>query len=190
MGDPAEADICQPETNWLDARLIDRLDAQFNLHLSGESSLKIRVGDPYPHLTGSTPADDSNQWVLGFEDKNTSTGGADMDYNDLLFLVERLNGGMAQLDRGKAITLDEENAYYTSVEMQVCDVQPAGSCAGRTALIYFVSPDHGANWIEVPLGTTCVFSNWTRKGPYSEVMKSIRLIGHPVFRYRPVASER
>ena len=149
LGDPVEAGICVTETNWLDARLIDRLDAQFNLHLSGESSLKIRVGDPYPHLIGSTPADDSNQWVLGFEDKNTSTGGADMDYNDLLFLVERLNGGMAQLDRGKAITLDEENAYYTSVEIQVCDVQPAGSCAGKTALTYFVSPDHGANWSEV-----------------------------------------
>ena len=72
-----------------------------------------------------------------------------MDFNDLLFRVERLNGGMAQLDPGKAITLDEENAYYTSVEIQVCDVQPAGSCAGRTALTYFVSPDHGANWIEV-----------------------------------------
>ena len=149
LGDPVEAGICVTETNWLDARLIDRLDAQFNLHLSGESSLKIRVGDPYPHLIGSTPADDSNQWVLGFEDKNTSTGGADMDYNDLLFLVERLNGGMAQLDRGKAITLDEENAYYTSVEIQVCDVQPAGSCVGKTALTYFVSPDHGANWSEV-----------------------------------------
>ena len=149
LGDSAEADICQPETNWLETKVINRLDAQFNLHLSGETSLKIKVGDPYPHLIGSPPADDSNQWVLGFEDKNASTGGADMDFNDLLFRVERLNGGTAQLDTGKAITLDEENAYYTSVEIQVCDVQPAGSCAGRTALTYFVSPDQGANWVEV-----------------------------------------
>ena len=150
LGDPTEADICQPETNWLETKIINRLDAQFNLNLSGETSLKIKVGDPYPHLIGSPPADDSNHLVLGFEDKSASTGGADMDFNDLLFRVERLNGGTAQLDTRKAITLDEENAYYTSVEMQVCDVQPAGSCAGRTALIYFVSPDHGANWIEVP----------------------------------------
>ena len=149
LGDPSEADICQPETNWLETKAVNRLDAQFNLHLSGESSLKIRVGDPYPHLIGSNPADDSNQWVLGFEDKNASTGGADMDFNDLLFLLERLNGGMAQLDPGKAITLDEENAYYTSVEIQVCDVQPAGSCGGRTALTYFVSPDNGTDWVEV-----------------------------------------
>jgi len=149
LGDPAEAGICETETNWLEARLIDRLDDHFNLHLSGESSLMIGVGNPYPHLIGSSPADDSNQWVLGFEDKNASSGGADMDYNDLLFLAERLNGGTAQLDPEKAITLDEENARFTSVEIQVCDVQPAGSCAGRTALTYFVSPDQGANWFEV-----------------------------------------
>ena len=149
FGDPAEAGICETDTNWLEGRIIDRIDANFDLHLSGESSLKIRVGDPYPHLIGSSPVDDSNKWVLGFEDKNASTGGADMDYNDILFLVERLNGGTVQLDPEKAITLDEENAYYTSVEIQVCDVQPAGSCAGKTALTYFVSPDHGANWSEV-----------------------------------------
>ena len=149
LGDPAEAGICETETNWLEAQQLDRLGAQFDLNLSGESSLKITVGDPYPHLSGSSPADDSNIWVYGFEDKNASTGGADMDFNDLLFLVERLNGGTAQLDPEKAITLDEENARFTSVEIQVCDVQPADSCAGRTALTYFVSPDQGANWIEV-----------------------------------------
>jgi hypothetical protein len=149
LGDPAEAGICQTETNWLEARIIDRLEAHFDLHLSGESSFEVRVGDPYPHLTGSSPADDSNQWVLGFEDKNASAGGADMDFNDLLFLVERLNGGTVQLDPSKAIALAEENARFTSVEIQVCDVQPADNCAGRTALTYFVSPDSGANWIEV-----------------------------------------
>ena len=198
LGDPAEAGICETDTNWLEAWLIDRLDAHFDLHLSGESSLKIRVGDPYPHLIGSSPADDSNQWVLGFEDNNASTGGADMDFNDLQFLVERLNGGTAQLDPGKVITLDEENAYYTSVEIQVCDVQPAGSCAGRTALIYFVSPDHGANWIEVPAwDSVCVFEldtegaiirgdeidpvNWTLGVPASTCRKrSVDLIDQGV----------
>jgi type IV pilus assembly protein PilY1 len=149
LGYPAEADICQPETNWLEARLIDRFDAQFDLHLSGENSMKITDGGPYPHLIGSSPADDSNQWLLGFEDKNSFSGGADMDFNDLLFLVEQLNGGAAQLDPEKAITLNQENARFTSVEMQVCDVQPAGSCNGRTALRYFVSPDQGVNWAEV-----------------------------------------
>ncbi|MGW8186281.1 MAG: hypothetical protein ACWGNK_03415, partial [Desulfobacterales bacterium] len=149
LGDPAEAGICKTETNWLEAPVLDRLRTHFDLHLSGERSLKLKVGDPYPHLIGSSPVDDSNQWILGFEDKNASSGGADMDYNDLLFLVERLNGGTAQLDPEKAITLDEENARFTSVEIQACDVQPADSCAGRTALTYFVSPDHGANWVEV-----------------------------------------
>jgi len=149
MGDPAEAGICRTETNWLEAPPFDRLKAQFNLHLSGESSLKLKVGDPYPHLIGSSPADDSNRWVLGFEDKNASTGGADMDYNDLLFLVERLNGGTVQLDPQNAITLDEENARFTSVEMQVCDVQPANCSVGRNTLTYFISPDLGANWVEV-----------------------------------------
>ena len=149
LGDAAEAGICQTETNWLEARLIDRLDAHFDLHLSGESSLTIRVGDPYSHLIQSSPTDDSNQWVLGFEDKNASTGGVDMDYNDLLFSVERLHGGMAQLDPAKAITLDDESARFTSVEMQVCDIQPTDSCTGRTTLTYFVSPDNGVNWVEV-----------------------------------------
>ncbi|MGD8954832.1 MAG: hypothetical protein PVI45_10695, partial [Desulfobacterales bacterium] len=198
LKDPAEAGICQTETNWLETRLIDRLDAQFDLHLSGKSSLMIRVGDPYPHLIGSRPADDSNQWVLGFEDKNASTGGADMDFNDLLFLVERLNGGTVQLDPQKAITLDEENARFTSVEIQVCDVQPADSCGGRTALTYFVSPDQGANWVEVPAwDSVCVFEldtegaiirgdeidpvNWTLGVPASTCRKrSVDLIDQGV----------
>jgi len=149
MGDPAEAGICQTETNWLESKIINRLDAQFNLNLSGKSSLKIRVGDLYPHLIGSSPADDFNQWVLGFEDKNASTGGADMDYNDILFLVERLSGGTVQLDPENAITLDEENACFTSVEMQVCDIQPANCSVGRNTLTYYISPDLGANWVEV-----------------------------------------
>ena len=46
LGDPAEADICQPETNWLETKVINRLDAQFNLHLSGETSLKIKSRRP------------------------------------------------------------------------------------------------------------------------------------------------
>ncbi|MDZ7581375.1 MAG: PilC/PilY family type IV pilus protein [Deltaproteobacteria bacterium] len=149
LGEPAATGLCQVETNWLEARLLDRLAVQFDLHLSGEGSMEIKFGEFYAHMFGSTSSGDANRWVLGFEDKNASTGGADMDYNDLMFLVERLNGGAAQLDPAKSITPDQENARFTSVEIGVCDVQSAGRCAGKTALTYFVSPDEGANWIEI-----------------------------------------
>ncbi|MFZ0133618.1 MAG: hypothetical protein WAK95_13850 [Desulfobacterales bacterium] len=147
--DPAMADTCRAETNWLDEMLLDRLGVEFDLHLSGERSLEIKAGEPYPHLLGSARAGDASQWVMGFEDKDASSGGADMDYNDLVFLIDPLNGGTARLDPSKAIIPDEESARFTGVEISVCDVQPTDTCAGNAALEYFVSPDQGANWIEV-----------------------------------------
>ncbi|MFZ0243600.1 MAG: hypothetical protein WAL90_18325 [Desulfobacterales bacterium] len=148
-GDPAQPGICQAETNWLDARLLDRLDAEFAMRLSGERHLTLQVGKPYPHVLGSSKASDAGQWVMAFEDQNASSGGADMDYNDLVFLVEPLNGGTAQLAPSKAVIIDEKNARFTGVEIAVCDVQPGDACSGNGALTYFVSPDQGVNWIEI-----------------------------------------
>lgn len=147
--DPAMADTCRTETNWLGEMLLDRLGAEFDLHLSGERSLEIIAGEPYPHLLGSARAGDASQWVMAFEDKAASSGGADMDYNDLVFLIDPLNGGTARLDPSKAIVPDEENARFTGVEISVCDVQPADTCTGNAALTYFVSPDDGSSWIEI-----------------------------------------
>jgi hypothetical protein len=149
LGDPAAAGVCRVENNWLAAPQLDRLHGLFGLNLSGETYMKIAVGTPYANFFGGCPADDANRIVFGVEDLNGPSGGADMDYNDLVFMVERLNGGTVELNPAGAVTPVQEDAFFTSAELNVCDVQPAGACAGHTALRYFLSPNNGVDWIEV-----------------------------------------
>ena len=75
----------------------------------------------------------------------------DYDYNDVVFLVERKTGGMAQLELANAIVPNEANAYFTAVTFDVWDFHPAGDCTGKTHTTYYVSAEGGAagSWIEI-----------------------------------------
>ncbi len=76
----------------------------------------------------------------------------DFDYNDMVFLVERKTGGMAQLESEHAITPNEINAYFTAVTFEVWDYHPGSDdCAGKTHTTYYVSAENGVagSWIEI-----------------------------------------
>ncbi len=142
-------EACQAETNWLTKLVLDRLADDFHLEVTGEYRLPLTVADRFSHMIGGVSAETADRWVYGFENGSAIDASLDMDFNDLVFLLERPNGGSATLNPSHAIKPVEKNAYFTTVDIQACDFRPAGDCKGRTSLTYFLSVDLGVTWIEV-----------------------------------------
>jgi hypothetical protein len=138
------SDTCS-ETGWLDTAALERADELFDLQFAVDDtqSLNIVNGEQFPHVIVGAPGDKPNEWILGWEDL---WGGGDTDHNDMVFLIERRTGGVAQLESGQAIEPVEEGAYYTAVNFEVWDSMP---CNGQTDIKYYVSIDNGTNWVEI-----------------------------------------
>ena len=149
LADARADNTCITETNWLARPVVDRLFDDFDLRLFGDYRLPLIVGEPFPHMIGGPSEGNTNQWVYGFEDAETTAGAADMDFSDVVFLIDRPNGGSAALNPSQAIRPGNVDAFFTSIDLEVCDYQPAGECAERTSLTYFVSVDLGSTWIAV-----------------------------------------
>ncbi|MDY0262680.1 PilC/PilY family type IV pilus protein [Syntrophotalea acetylenica] len=140
----ASTDTCQT-TGWLDNEALTRAKNLFDLQFStaDTQSMEIIGGEKYPHVIVGAPGNKPNEWILGWEDL---WRGGDTDHNDMVFIVERRTGGVAQLKSSEAIEPDEEGAFYTAVEIEVWDSMP---CSGQSAIDYYVSIDNGVNWVEV-----------------------------------------
>ncbi|MGK7344487.1 MAG: PilC/PilY family type IV pilus protein [Candidatus Nitrospinota bacterium M3_3B_026] len=121
----------------------------FDLQLSGTISKTVSLGTKYNHFIAAAPPDDPFRWVIGVEDL---IGGGDADFNDLVFLVERKTGGVAQLKASEAMSPADVDAYITSVTFGVHDFMPSSSCGkdpGITRIIYYLSVDAGGTWVEI-----------------------------------------
>lgn len=130
----------------LDQGARDRLNNSFGLTLSGTRTHTVTRNTRFPHVIAAAPDQDPNQWILSWEDV---FGGGDMDYNDTTFRIERKTGGTARLKDSRAITPAEPDAYFTAVTFEIYDSMPAGECAGKTSIRYFLSIDNGATWTEI-----------------------------------------
>lgn len=140
---------CNMEQNWLASPVYNRLDQYFHVNLEGDyDQVIVKDGQkPMPHVIVGAPANDPNQWILGWEDLR---GGGDVDYNDMVFRIERKTGGTAALKPEEAISPESDNAYYTGVTIDVWDIVPSGRiCDGQAEIKYFVSIDGGETWEEV-----------------------------------------
>ncbi|MHC4446015.1 MAG: DUF4114 domain-containing protein, partial [Planctomycetota bacterium] len=134
---------CTTDGGWLTTSALSRLQSNFGVTLSGDYSLPITVGQQFAHVIVGAPANDPNQWILGWEDL---TGGGDADHNDMVFRIERKMGGVAQLNSSDAITPTAADAYYTAVTLEIYDKMP---CSGDTNITYYLSIDNGNNWVEI-----------------------------------------
>jgi type IV pilus assembly protein PilY1 len=152
---------CKINSGWLMSPAITRLSTIFNVNLDSDSNtsvaatnhdvypLCIKTGQKYSHVIVGAPANDPNQWILGWEDL---VGAGDSDHNDMVFKIDRKTGGVAQLQSQKAIIPKDENgnplsgAYFTAVTMEVWDDMP---CNGKTKITYWASIDNGASWYEI-----------------------------------------
>lgn len=143
LGTASSESGCTVNGGWLTQVAIDRIDAQFDISLSGNYELPVTVGQKYAHVIVGAPADQPNKWILGWEDL---VGGGDADHNDMVFQIERRTGGIASLQSSQAIVPADEGAYFTAVSMTVYDNMP---CTGSTEITYWLSIDNGDTWIEV-----------------------------------------
>lgn len=83
---------------WLDQATLDRLrtPAYNQLNMPRERGQVVRsVTAPrrLPHVLVGAPSTDPFRWILGFEDL---PGGGDRDFNDVVFTINKQNGGMAR----------------------------------------------------------------------------------------------
>ena len=79
---------------WLDAATISRLNtAPYNyLQLDNTvNTISTDASGNAPHFVVNAPSTDPNRWVLALEDLPVAA--SDLDYNDVVFLIERTNGG-------------------------------------------------------------------------------------------------
>ena len=143
LGEAVEEESCQAQTHWLSKPVLDRLSGDFDVHLFGEYRLPLTVGERFAHMIGGVAQNNADQWVYGFEDGEAIIGEPDMDFSDVVFLVDQPNGGSAALSPPHALKPFEAGAFFTTVDLEVCDYQPAASCTGQSSLTYSVSVDLG-----------------------------------------------
>lgn len=149
---------------WLDATARTRLRKDFGFNFraptindpAGFNSECVDEpnGQAATHAIIGAPDETPFAWVLGIDDTtmDASDENNDYDYNDVVFLIERKTGGMAQL--ASPVYPAESHAFYTAVEFEVYDHHPEGECAGKTELLYSVIIDGGeplyiTEWDEV-----------------------------------------
>ncbi|RKH15757.1 DUF4114 domain-containing protein [Corallococcus sp. CA047B] len=112
---PSDGDACEIENSggqracgWLEQATLDRLasPAYNTLIMPPEGVTIMRPGTEsgnvseavdrmnyMPHVIVGAPTTDPFRWILGFEDLN---GGGDRDFNDIVFMINKENGGGAK----------------------------------------------------------------------------------------------
>jgi type IV pilus assembly protein PilY1 len=154
---------CKINSGWLMQPAVTRLSNIFNVNLDSDGNttttisnkdvypICVKLDQKYSHNIVGAPANDPNQWILGWEDLRGSST-SDADHNDMVFKIDRKTGGVAQLQSQKAIVPTDNNgnpvadAYFTAVTMEVWDDMP---CHGKTKITYWVSIDNGTSWYEI-----------------------------------------
>jgi hypothetical protein len=133
---------CHVTSNWMNSYALDRVNNVFGLDFTGATaSIPITRNQRFPHVLVGVPVNKSKEWILGWEDLMS---GGDTDHNDMIFHIERRTGGQSVLRQ--PVTPVNAGDYYTGVTLTAFDNLP---CAGKTDVVYYVSVDNGANWVEV-----------------------------------------
>ncbi|EAT14240.1 hypothetical protein HTZ97_10245 [Desulfuromonas acetoxidans] len=182
LGKDRTESSCVLKSGWLDSNARQRAETYFDLHFDYNSSndddptndiatLPIVRGQKFPHVIVGAPDDKPNEWILGWEDLG---GGGDTDHNDMVFIIERRTGGVAQLESSQAIEPVEAGAYYTAVTFEVYDYMP---CPGQTEITYYVSIDNGTNWIEI--------DSWDSVAEYALDEEGNKFLGDAVSYWEP-----
>ncbi len=148
---------------WMDAAARIRLNNDFGFNFRAPTGsdppgfntecIDEPNGTASTHAIVGAPDETPFAWVIGFDDTTMDDPAKsnDYDYNDVVFLIERKTGGMAQLEVTEAIVPNEANAYFTGLTLDVWDYLPGGACLDKTQTTYYVSANGGAagSWIEV-----------------------------------------
>jgi type IV pilus assembly protein PilY1 len=159
-------------TGWLDSATLTRLaspDGGYgSLVMPHEVASVARSGtNRMPHVIVGAPSTDPFRWILGFEDLS---GGGDRDFNDVVFQINKSNGGTvtsgvvsSDLSPSAASDFTITNIRFKkddTVNFQASG--PANACAGPPAasIDYYVAVD-----CNICSGGVCATNpspSWTR----------------------------
>ncbi|MDB4965327.1 MAG: putative pilus biosis operon protein [Myxococcales bacterium] len=82
------------DLGWMDLATIARLNTPTYHNIVLDNTVNIIKTDAagnVPHFVVNAPSSDPNRWIMALEDLPAAS--ADLDYNDVVFLIERINGG-------------------------------------------------------------------------------------------------
>ncbi len=151
--------VCNGVSGWLDQATLDRLNtpAYLNLVLPHQVKSIVSGAQAYPpHLFLGAPSTDPNRWLIGLEDlviyDNNSCSGctqSDRDYNDVVVLIQRTNGGSVTSQNVSTEIPAAQKANGTISKIHVswsasfpppCDAPP------NSRIDLYFSVDDGATW--------------------------------------------
>ena len=175
------------QQGWLVFDAIDRLHDiyGFNFRAPGPddpedlntTTVNVSYGVPTVHAVLGAPDETPDAWVLAFDDTTMDNPYKlnDFDFNDVVFLIERKTGGIAQLRNEKVITPDQPDGFFTKVRFEAFDNMP---CNGDTRITYYISTnfekdDNGEyvlddNGNKIPIWIEIKDSDWIEVYDYTD----------------------
>jgi type IV pilus assembly protein PilY1 len=152
------------DLGWMDDNTLKRLAAATNsadyhqLNIVGDSTVKtLSVGSDgsVPHFVVFAPDSNPNLWLLALDDQpEYVTSGrnstSDADYNDVVFLIDRSNGGSVQSNLISSDIPSSQlgNSVISKIRIRFTASYPAPGCtgvSGATVNIYY-SVDGKQTW--------------------------------------------
>ncbi|MDY0004661.1 MAG: DUF4114 domain-containing protein, partial [Polyangia bacterium] len=141
--DPNDPPIkCGGYEGWLDQAALNRLSSLYGLNIPHEvKTINYRMGGQSDHVFIGAPSTEPNWWILGFEDLYDH---GDKDFNDLVFLVFRTNGGeVVSNDLVTELTPDQKaSSTITKVRFKKRDMIPTPPCStdpDKVRIEYYIS---------------------------------------------------
>ncbi len=140
---------------WLDSATLTRLRNIFGINMPHEvKRIYVRQNGRMNHMFLGAPSTDPSWWLLGFEDLYD---GGDKDYNDIVFLVWRTNGGevVSKLVSGEIPPSERNNVTITKVRIRKRDrfPPPCSSDRDRVRIDYYIAVSRDSNgdlvWLKV-----------------------------------------
>ncbi len=156
---------CGGVLGWLDQAALDRLDTAAYNYLSIPQPEKRNFytieNGIRTHVLLGAPSSDPTRWILGFEQLYDGGAGGEMnygnDYNDIVIVVERQNGGeiVSNLVVPEIPASELENTTINKVKLTKDDYIPIPPCTSEpeTRIDYYISVNEDASgdpvWIMV-----------------------------------------
>ncbi len=139
-------------TGWLDSATLTRLaapDGGYGLTMPHEVvSVPRSSTNRMPHVIVGAPSTDPFRWIIGFEDLS---GGGDRDFNDVVFQINKSNGGTVTsgIVSNDISPTDVQNLTITNIRFKKDDNAiyqasgPANACSGppKASIDYYVAVD-------------------------------------------------
>jgi type IV pilus assembly protein PilY1 len=150
------------DLGWLDPATLARLSDPANvndynqLDITGDTTVRTIAVDAagnVPHWVAFSPDSDPNRWLLALDNQPEYAGVTDADYDDVVFLIKRTNGGSVQSNLiSAAIPVGQlGNSVISKIRIRFNASFPAPGCTGVSdaEIRIYYSVDNKVTWNQV-----------------------------------------